>query len=191
MKTLTARRKQLGLTITVILACGLTLGCGQKDDEEASSDPLEGVWKITSATENPDNCDAEGPATEITETHFKLSMGAMFPGMPETLLYNSCTSPTECSDSVSLNWAMSAKTADGWSGYSQSAGGSGEVCTYVRDVNEIKLVDGKAVLESRQSINRNVTSSSGKCESSGASYDTGIAGAVCSKLEVIRAERVP
>jgi len=174
-----------------LISCGLMTACGQKEDDKPASDPLEGVWKITSATENPDNCDAEGPATEISETYFKLSMGAMFPGMPQTLIYNSCTSATDCSDSISLNWAMSTKTADGWSGSSQSAGGSGDVCTYVSDINQIKLVDGKAVLESRQSINRNVTSTSGKCESSGPSYEAGIAGAVCSKLDVMRAERVP
>ena len=103
--------------------------CGGGDDGPPKSDPFEGVYEVTSFTENPASCTAEGPEEVYDDPYFKLDIDTFFG--TRLLAYYSCTSPTVCDEeSILITSSFEEDNGDNWTIAIQYAfHGGGTNCT--------------------------------------------------------------
>ena len=103
-----------------LIATGL-VSCGTSESGSSGDwNKLDGVWQVSSHTENLEGCEAEGDTASEPLTYFKLEKKDFF-GVPY-IGFASCSSASNCEDVVLLSdWHFHTLTDDGAKGIASAS----------------------------------------------------------------------
>ncbi len=151
---------------------------------------LEGVYSITTWTDNQSGCDAEGPSVAMGREPFFYIKSENFLGSKFVNVVN-CADVADCQakatdkDTLHLGGFAFEEGSDssGWTAHSAFGFGSNNMC--MGDVSDVIMTsgDGTVRIESRSTMSAPYT---GNCDDDAAA-EAAAAGQPCSSLEVVTA----
>lgn len=176
-----------------LIAAGL-MSCGTSESGSSGDwNKLEGVWQVSSHTENLDGCEAEGDTASEPLTYFKLEKKDWVPYIG----FASCSSASNCEDVSFLSyWYFDTLTDDGAKGIaSASLSSTGEDCNLTINSSEAVLTENAITMTSKNRSGTVAPPSGKQCSDDGVldqlkSQYADSTSLTCNVLRVVTATKV-
>jgi hypothetical protein len=149
-----------GLWLAPCLALGL-VACGSDDDggSGASVAALEGIYEVSTHTQNLADCDSPGDA--VSEyTHFELRRGESFLGIANVEMFE-CQDASASSCEMDFSSASFFQDGSSWRVETSYASGSDDLCSVGKNTAVLEATDGGARIE-RRSYHGSITTPAGQ-----------------------------